>query len=205
VKERFNPHISLIANYTYSKATDNVTDFNSDYAPFDQTNLNGDRGLSEFDQRHKVVIASVLNSPWKPWYLAGFELSPIFRYNSGHPFNLLAGSDVNGDRHFTNDRPIGIGRDTGLGPNYYTFDLRFSRIIRFSGDRYNLQLMAEAFNLTNRTNYASVNNIVGASYAGTVHPQGFVAPSTVTPGGTPLAFTSDYAKREIQLGARFAF
>jgi hypothetical protein len=66
VKERFNPHISLIANYTYSKASDNVTDFNSDYAPFDQINLNGDRGLSEFDQRHKVVIASVLNSPWKP-------------------------------------------------------------------------------------------------------------------------------------------
>jgi hypothetical protein len=65
--------------------------------------------------------------------------------------------------------------------------------------------MAEAFNLTNRTNYASVNNIVGASYAGTSHPHGFVAPATVTPGGTPLAFTSDYAKREIQLGARFVF
>jgi hypothetical protein len=204
VKERFNPHISLIANYTYSKATDNTTDFNSDYAPFDQTNINGDRGLSEFDQRHKVVIASILTSPWKPWYFSDFELSPIFRYNTGHPFNLLAGSDVNGDRHFTNDRPIGIGRDTGLGPNYYTFDLRFSRNIRFR-DHYNIQLMAEAFNLTNRTNYASVNNIVGASYTGPAHPHGFVATAAVTPGGTPLAFTSDYAKREIQLGARFAF
>jgi hypothetical protein len=205
VKQRFNTHISLIANYTFSKATDNVTDFNSDYAPFDQTNLNGDRGLSEFDQRHKIVVASVLTSPWKSWYLAGFELSPIFRYNSGHPFNLLAGSDVNGDRHSTNDRPVGFGRDTGLGPNYFTFDLRLMRNIHFGGDRYNLQLIAEAFNLTNRTNYASVNNIVGPNYTGPVHPSGFVAPPTVTPGGTPLAFTSDYSKREIQLGARFAF
>jgi TonB dependent receptor len=205
LKERFNTHINLIANYTISKAIDNVTDFNSDYAPFDQTNLNGDRGLSEFDQRHKIVVASVLSSPWKPWYITGFELSPIFRYNSGHPFNLLAGSDVNGDRHFTNDRPIGIGRDTGIGPSYYSLDLRLSRNIRFGGDRYNLQLMAEAFNLANHTNYASLNNIVGANYTGPAQPHGFVAPPALTPGGTPLAFTSDYSKREIQLGARFAF
>jgi Carboxypeptidase regulatory-like domain len=201
VKERFRDHFTLMANYTYSKAIDDSTDFNSDYAAFNEVNLAAERSLSDFDQRHKVVVAAVLDSPWEhSRLLSGFQLSPIVSYNSGHPFNLLAGADVNGDNHFTNDRPPGTGRNTGLGPNYFGFDVRVSRSITFA-DRYKLQFIAEGFNITNRTNYASVNNVVGAVFAPpfNVHGKASLSPSQ------PLGFTAAFPRREIQLGIRLDF
>ena len=116
MKKRFSSSFSLFGNYTFSKGFDTSTDFNSDYGPQDPTNLSLDRGLSEFDERHKLVVAGVFDSPWKGSILGGFQLAPIFTYHSGHPFNLLAGGEVNGDNHTTNERPIGAGRDTGLPP-----------------------------------------------------------------------------------------
>src|SRR5258708_34210281 len=106
-------HFTLFGSYTYSKAIDQVTDFNSDYGPADQTNLAAERALSTFDQRHKVVFAGVLDSPWKNGVFSGFQFSPIVRYNSGHPFNLLAGTNLNNARHSTNDRPTRAARNTG--------------------------------------------------------------------------------------------
>lgn len=210
VKKRFSDHYSLIGNYTYSKAFDTTTDFNSDFGPQDNTNLNLERGLSDFDQRHKFVVAAVLDSPWKNPILANFQLSPIVRYNSGHPFNLLAGADVNGDRHSTNDRPIGAARNTGLGPNYASWDMRLSRTIHL-GEKANLMLLAEGFNLANRTNYASVNNVVGATFGllpalgGAGHTTFNVHGTAALSPSTALGFTSAQPKRQIQLGARFNF
>jgi hypothetical protein len=210
VKKRFSDHFTFMANYTYSKAFDTNTDFNSDFGPVDNTNLGAERGLSDFDQRHKFVVAAVIDSPWKNAILSGFQLSPIVRYNSGHPFNLLAGADVNGDRHSTNDRTIGAARNTGQGPNYATWDMRLSRTFRL-GEKANLQLLAEGFNLTNRTNYASVNNVVGPIFglptalggggATTFNVHGQACQSV----SQPLCFTSALPKRQIQLGARFSF
>jgi hypothetical protein len=200
VKKRFSDHFTLIGNYTYSKAIDDSTDFNSDYSAFNEVQLAAERSLSDFDQRHKVVLAAILDSPWRSLALSGFQLSPILSYNSGHPFNLLAGADINGDGHFTNDRPPGSGRNSGLGPNYVDFDMRLSRAFKF-GEKASLQFIAEGFNLANHTNYASVNNIVGAAFAPpfNVHGTAHLSPSQ------PLGFTAAFPKREIQLGARFSF
>jgi Carboxypeptidase regulatory-like domain/TonB dependent receptor len=210
VKKRFSNSFTLIGNYTYSKAFDTSTDFNSDFGPQDNTNLSADRALSDFDQRHKFIAAAVIDSPWKNKFASGFELSPIVRYNSGHPFNLLAGADVNGDRHPTNDRPIGAGRNTGRGPNYSDFDVRLSRSLKL-GERANLQLVAEGFNILNRTNFASVNNVVGPSF-GLPLTAGGAGSTTFNVKGTslvspsqPLGFTSAFPKREIQLGLRLSF
>jgi hypothetical protein len=215
VKRRFSNHFTLFGNYTFSKGFDTGTDFNSDYGPQDPTNLGADRGLSEFDQRHKVVVAGVIESPWKNPFVSGFQLAPIFTYNSGHPFNLLAGGEVNGNNHTTNERPIGAGRDTGLGPSYTNFDMRLSWQHKL-GEKAKLQLTAEGFNIANHTNFASVNNEVNPLFgigapcpvAGTcatgnttfnVHGSAALSPSQ------PLGFTSAFPKREIQLGLRLTF
>jgi Carboxypeptidase regulatory-like domain len=205
VKQRFSRHFMAMANYTYSKARDTTTDFNSDYAPQDETNLAAERALSDFDERNKFIATGVFQSPWNNRVLKGFELAPIFSYHSGHPFNLLAGTDVNGDRHYTNDRPIGAGRNTGLGPDYFSFDMRLSRTFPLH-EKVNLQLLAEAFNITNRTNYASVNNVVGPNFSllpgfTTFNVNGSAALSP----SQPLGFTSALPKREIQLGFRLDF
>ncbi len=214
VKKRFSDHYTLFANYTYSKGYDTGTDFNSDYGPQDPTNLNFDRGLSEFDERHKVVIAGVIESPWKEAILSGFQLAPIFTYTSGHPFNLLAGGEVNGDNHTTNERPIGAPRDSGLGPNLIDLDMRATWQHKLS-EKVNLQITAEGFNLANRTNFASVNNEVSPLFGfqpgfTTFNVHGIRPGSALLGGGgatssTPLAFTSDLPKREIQLGVRLNF
>jgi hypothetical protein len=204
-KKRFSDHFTLFGNYTFSKGFDTTTDFNSDYGPQDPMNLGADRALSEFDQRHKVVVAGVFDSPWKSPFLSGFQFAPIFTYNSGHPFNLLAGGEVNGDNHTTNERPIGAGRDTGLGPDYINVDMRLSWQHKL-GEKAKLQLTAESFNVANHTNFASVNNEVSPLFGLTpgfttfnVHGSSALSPST------PLGFTSDFPKREIQLGLRLTF
>jgi len=210
LRKRFSSHFTFVGNYTYSKAFDTTTDFNSDFGPVDNSNLSAERGLSDFDQRHKLVVAGILQSPWTNSVLTGFELSPIVSYNSGHPFNLLAGADVNGDRHSTNDRPIGAGRNTGIGPNYVTLDMRLARSVKLS-EKASVQFLAEGFNLTNRTNFASVNNVVGPLFGVPLSAGGAGATTFNVHGSSglspsqPLGFTSIYAAREIQLGVRMSF
>jgi hypothetical protein len=205
MKKRFSDHFTVFGNYTFSKGFDTSTDFNTDYGPQDPTNLGLDRGLSEFDERHKVVIAGVFDSPWKGSVLSGFQLAPIFSYHSGHPFNLLAGGEVNGNNHATNERPIGAPRDSGLGPDFYDFDMRLSWQHKL-GEKAKLRLTAEGFNIANRTNFASVNNEVSPLFGLTpgfttfsVHGSSALSPSA------PLGFTSAFPKRQIQLGVRLEF
>jgi hypothetical protein len=218
IKKRFSNHFSVLGNYTYSKGLDTGTDFNSDYGPQDPTNLGADRGLSEFDQRHKVVMAGVIDSPWTNPILAGFQLAPIFTYNSGHPFNLLAGGEVNGDNHTTNERPIGAGRDTGLGPSYTNFDMRLSWQHKL-GEKARVRFTVEGFNIANHTNFASVNNVVNPLFGIQTGPTVCPVAGTCATGNTsfdvhgsaalspsqPLGFTSAFPKRELQLGLRFIF
>jgi hypothetical protein len=80
--------------------------------------------------------------------------------------------------------------------------MRLAKNFRF-GDRYNIQLVAQAFNLTNRGNYG---NTVGTAALGVTlaniaspstfgHPQGFIAPSSTI---VPRAIWGEF-------GARFSF
>jgi hypothetical protein len=214
VKKRFSDHFTLFGNYTFSKGIDTSTDYNSDYGPQDPTNLNLDRSLSEFDERHKVVIAGVFDSPLKQSILAGFQLAPIFSYHSGHPFNLLAGGEVNGDNHTTNERPIGAPRDTGLGYDYLDLDARLTWQHKL-GENAKLLFTAEGFNIANRTNFASVNNEVSPLFGltpgfTTFNVHGIRPGSALAGGGTdtpsvPLSFTSAFPKRQVQLGVRVTF
>jgi hypothetical protein len=214
ISKRFSQHFSFFANYTYSKGFDTGTDFNTDFGPQDPTNLSLDRALSEFDERHKFVLAGVFDSPWKESILSGFQLSPIFTYHSGHPFNLLAGGEVNGNNHTTNERPIGAPRDSGLGPNYADFSMRLSWRHKL-GEKASLQFTAEGFNIANRTNFASVNNEVSPLFGFQpgfttfnvkgIRPGTTLADGTIATPSTPLAFTSAFPKRQIQLGVRLIF
>lgn len=208
VNRRLRDHIALSGNYTLSKAIDEVTDFNSDFQASDQTHLRADRSLSAFDQRHKVVVYAILESPLRGgpdsgrWSraLSNFVLTPIFRANSARPFNLLAGSDLNGDRHSTTDRPPYAGRNTGRGPSFWTFDFRVARKIGLGSETRFLDLTVEAFNLFNRLNLGSVNNTVGL-----IGPPFDLEGRHDRRPSEPLGFTSAFDPRRIQLGLRLSF
>jgi hypothetical protein len=210
--KQFGRNFAIAGNYTLSKAMDQVTDYNSDFRAFDQLDDNPEYSLSAFDQRHKFVVYAVLQSPYKNAALRDWTLTPIFRANSGRPFNLLAGADVNGDRSTNGDRPLlstdggvtfqgPIARNIGLGPNFATFDMRITRKIGLGAEYRSLELTLEGFNIFNRLNFASVNNTVGPVFATTENVRGNrnAGPST------PLGFTSAFDPRRIQIGARFRF
>ena len=78
--------------------------------------------------------------------------------------------------------------------------MRLARVFKIS-ERRSLRFTAEGFNITNRTNFARVNNIVGATYAPPFNAHGT---ANVFPS-QPLGFTAALPKREIQLGVRFDF
>jgi hypothetical protein len=193
MRKRFSRRFSLTANYTLSHATDDNVDYNIDYQANNQTNLRAEHASSSFDERHKVVAYALWNAP------GGVQISPVFRANSGRPFNLLVGYDLNQDRHDTTDRPVGAGRNTGIGPDFWTFDMRVAREFRLT-ESLHIDLLAEGFNLTNHVNYGAVNNVVG-NIAGPFDLRGNpnLSPSQ------PLGFTSALDGRRIQLGVRIRF
>jgi outer membrane receptor protein involved in Fe transport len=80
------------------------------------------------------------------------------------------------------------------GDPFFQLDLRLSKNIRL-GERMNLQLIGQAFNLTNRANYGNNfgNSIASASTFG--HPIGFINPSSTT---TPRSLWGEF-------GVRFTF
>jgi hypothetical protein len=203
VARRFNTHFSLNAHYTFSKSIDEVTDFNSDYEPNDQLNADAERARSSFDQRHRFVFTAVLESPWKNRWMRNFTLAPIFSANSGRPFNILTGYDNVGDNHPTTHRPFGAGRNIGLGPAYVSGDLRLARRFPFGPEgRRSLEFTAEMFNVMNHTNFKSVNNIVGDMTL-----QQLPNPVTGFRGDPtdPLAFTSAYDPRQLQIGLKISY
>ncbi|HSR66675.1 MAG TPA: carboxypeptidase regulatory-like domain-containing protein [Acidobacteriota bacterium] len=210
---RFRGQNNLRVSYTLGKAIDDTTDFITQLQGNDQSNLAAERSLSSFDQRHRLVISGLLSSPWRAGGGQGFVknlfadwlFSGISTWSSGKPFNLLVGFDLNGDGHEETDRPTLqdgstiVGRNTGMGPNTYTFDMRLSRQFNFSDD-VNFEFIFEAFNLFNNVNYSGVNNVVGP-----VVSNGFVDGSENIPANQPLGFTEAFDPRQIQFGFRFNF
>src|SRR6476646_9283982 len=52
----------------------------------------------------------------------------MVRANSGRPYNITTGFDENGDT-ITNDRPFGVGHNSGVGPGLFDTNLNFSKTI----------------------------------------------------------------------------
>jgi hypothetical protein len=208
VTKRFSHGVSLNAHYTFSKAIDEVTDFNTDFSPHDQLNARAERALSSFDQRHRFVANAVFMSNVKPGgvfmtrVIEGWTFSPIVIASSGRPFNVLTGVDNMGDNQVNTHRPLGAGRNIGHGPAYFTLDARLSRKFPLGGEARNLEFIAEGFNLLNRTNFRSVNNVVGPITVDQL-PRPLEGNRGITT--TPLAFTSAFDPRQFQFGLKLNF
>ena len=132
------------ASYTLSKALDNAGNafFSS---PQDNFDVDDDYGRSDNDQRHRLVLSGAAPVKW------GLDLSYIFAAASAPPFNIQTGGDRNGDTT-VNDRPAGVGRNTGTGFSSATLDVRVGR--RFAvGRGHTVEATLDAFNVLNQANY----------------------------------------------------
>jgi hypothetical protein len=184
---------SLRVSYTLSKTIDDTGNFFFS-TPQDNFDLRDDRGLSDNDQRHRLVVSGTLEAQERVSYggprrlLHGFQLSYIYTYASHLPFNIVTGNDRNFDTN-NNDRPLGVGRNTGSGFDFASLDLRLSRRFRFT-ERVGLEVLAEGFNVLNRTNLAIPNNTFGT---GTTPLPSFGQP------------TAAFDPRQFQFGLRLSY
>src|SRR5262249_10056376 len=206
--KRFSNYFQFQVNYTFSKAIDDVTDYNSAFSAAFPTRLNLERSLSSFDIRHNFVASGIFTSPFKNWWLRDISLSPIIFIRSGIPFTLYAsGADINGDT-LGNDRLIYIGRNSGLGPNFRSVNLRFNKGFRFKGDNpLRVEFIVEAMNLLNRTNFASVVDVIGTDLASPDYQAGTVRLEGRRDRGIsqPLGFNAAFDPRRVQFGLKFVF
>jgi hypothetical protein len=166
-----------------------------------------DQGPTLNDMRHKLSIAGTVQLPWEIY------ASTIIVANSAPPYRIVAGVDLDGDGTTIEDRPDGLALNQGgrrseqnleiinafrqvrglstvtldqLGERYpyFAVDARLTKSIRLGGGN-SLELMAEVFNLFNRTN--------------------FNAPNGTLTSATFLQVSSTADGREAQLGLRFRF
>jgi Carboxypeptidase regulatory-like domain/TonB dependent receptor len=181
LKRRFSNNLQFVASYTWSHSLDDSSDLQTLLKPQDNRNFGAERANSLFDQRHRFVFSGSLSSPtaWRSSsskahrLLSDFTIAPIIEISSGRPFNIITGSDSNGDLQSSNDRPSvtangvlfvpttaftngTLGRDLGITHSYASLDMRLMRAIRL-GEHLRLDVIAEGFNLFNRFNEAAAS------------------------------------------------
>jgi hypothetical protein len=150
VNNRFSRKFTLFGNYVLNFAKSD-TDYASNF-PVNQYDLSGEYGDSVQDTRHRLFIGGAINA--LPW---GLRLNPTVVANSGRPYNITIGRDLNGDTLFT-ERPafatdlsrasvrvtnLGafdldpqagqtiIPRNYGRGPGFFTVNMRMSKTVGF--------------------------------------------------------------------------
>jgi len=187
LNKRLKNWTSLRVSYTLSKTIDDAGNF---FFSSVQNNFNirDDRGLSDNDQRHRLVVSGSVEAPDRKAVIGGFQFGYIFTYASRLPFNVLVGNDRNFDTN-NNDRPAGVGRNTGRGFDYASLDLRLSKKLLIT-EKTNLMFIAEGFNILNRSNLSVPNNTFG---------------SGVTPLPTFGQPTAAFDSRQFQLGIKLSF
>ncbi len=119
--------------------------------PSNGYDLRADWGRASNDSRHRLFFGGWAQLPYR------FSINPFLIYQSSSPFNITVGEDLNGDSQF-NDRPAFatdldrasvyrtkwgnfdadplpgqkiIPVNYGIGPSYFTANLRLSRGFRF--------------------------------------------------------------------------
>jgi len=154
LNKRFGQRCSLLASYTYSHAINTVEADAPGGDPNDVNQLGRfERGSSLLNQKHRAVISGWYKLPLE------FTIGTVTTLASGRPYNVTAGSDLNGDRANT-DRPVAggvvIGRNTGRGTPIYDVSVFAEREFGFS-DRVRLSVRGEGFNLFNHSNIVGRN------------------------------------------------
>jgi hypothetical protein len=202
VNKRFGQNYEARVSYTLSTSRGNTSGNGvaaSGFQVLDDLHLDLNEGPTNFDTRHNFVVSGRAVIP----KTGGLNVSWVARALSGAPFTLVD-NNLDPDRNGTFAEPLPAGSYSGTGTNAFTVenyqakrngaygpgfvnvDARVSYAFRF-GTRQ-IELVGDLFNLANRTNFANPTNNVSSAQ--------FLLLS---------AYSTSYAPRKVQLGARFVF
>lgn len=144
--KRYSHGWSLDIAYTLSRSWSDVE--TEQTGPYDNDEGNWDRmyGPNNYDARHRLVVTGIVDLP------LGFQLSGLAYYRSALPWTAFYKTDVNLDG--LNWDMLGEHRNDRRGFDWFNLNVRLSKFIRIK--RFRFQLFAEAYNLTNRTNFGDI-------------------------------------------------
>ncbi len=210
VQKRFASNRQGRIAYTYSTVKDDKPDATAvvpgpDDAKFvsDPGDFDVDYTFGDNDVRHRVVLSGVwtldsysqrIGNGFLRALASGWSLSGIASYQSGQPYSPVVNADLNNDGNGSNDIAPGFRRNSQRFPSQLSVDPRISKDIGFGGVR--LQLIAEAFNVLDRSNVGGVTRTYFAYNSTTNTLSRFGA------FGTPTFSTGP---RIVQLAAKFIF
>jgi hypothetical protein len=100
---RFSRMFQFSGNYSLSKTSNDTDGQGGSLFPPNSYDLTGEYARGSFDIRHRFTMFGTVNLPW--WKLV---LNPFVVANSGPPFNIITGQDLNLDRQ-ANERPSFAG------------------------------------------------------------------------------------------------
>lgn len=191
LRRRFSNEFGMNASYTFSRALDNGPTASTIATPEDGYRLDLERGLSSEHLKHRLVTAVHAAAPARMRGLSGFAFSLLAIAQSPRFYTITAGADWNRDGSPNSDRPDQLGRNTWAGDNFFTVDGRASR--RFTwGDKLQLLLTVDVFNLLNRVNITDFSTVYGSPT---------LAAPPISTFGTPRAVGNS---RQVQIGVRLS-
>ena len=191
---RLKNSLQFDASYTWSKSLDNNSFSSGGIVAQNSFDLAGSRGLSDFDARHRFVITTIYELPFRGNRLVeGWQFSATMQSQSGNPVNIVttnslvngvAGTlrpDVNGPvtipRHvdawfdtsvFTPVTRFGnLGRNVVIGPSFNNTDFSITKTTKI-GDTFRLQFRTEFFDVFNHANFGQPGNVVGSPFFGQI-------------------------------------
>jgi hypothetical protein len=153
--------LSYTANWTLS------SDYNdsegSFYLPMNNYDPRADWGRSGFNPRHRYGFTVNSQAPF------GTLVTVSGTGNSGVPYNITTGGDDNGDQN-TNDRPVGVARNSGNGPRFFNVDMTLSKTFRpggrLGGRDAQLSVYANMNNAFNLVNLRNPSGVMTSNYFG---------------------------------------
>jgi hypothetical protein len=202
LSRRMNAELEFSASYTLSKTFDSASDYDEQpQKPFD---LWAENAISRQHQQQRFVFNALWDLPigdeeeqsgkseedkgWLTQMFSHIEVAPILTLGSGRPVNPLTGLDSNRTHAFPlSARPLDLGRNSLKTPAVFTADLRVLKYFPF-GDAKRLDVVAEFFNLFNRTNVSEINPVFGS---GSTPIPGFSQPIAGT-GARQIQFSLDF-------------
>jgi hypothetical protein len=109
--------LTIFSFYMFSHANSDTAGANS-FASDPTKGITADYGRAAFDVHHRLFLGGTWALPH------GFRVSPFMVFNSGAPFNITTGTDLNGDSIF-NDRPAfatDLSRPSVVQTSFGAFD-----------------------------------------------------------------------------------
>jgi hypothetical protein len=126
-EKRLSHNLQFQASYTFSRSIDE-TSLNSQSGTVslqDSNNIRGDRGLSDFDARHRFVLSGIYQLPFKGnRAVEGWNIAMIQTLQSGNPVNNITTSTYTGTPNTVRPNilgavPVGIGSAANGNPQYF--------------------------------------------------------------------------------------